>query len=641
MSTTAEEFEEFRREVVYWQSVAATDPSRARSSAISFALLGYAYILGAAILLPVLCVGTAILLAETHLGVIAVKLLLPLGLLWVSIVRALWVRIAPPAGKELTRAQFPALFNLIDEVAAKIGAPKPDHVLLTGTCNASLVQYAVLGPFGWYRNYLELGWPLMQVLSRDQFRAIVAHELGHLAGGHGRATTWIYRQRVSWGRLLHQIEEGRTGSRWGGAIFARFVHWYQPKFAARSFVLSREHEFEADRCSVLATGADSAASAMVRLHLFGNWVEDRYAPGLITANLAAGVHDAPGHYLRDLSAAFSKPLDSAYLTAWGARVWVLPTDYEDTHPSFKDRLRAMGLPSLTDLDRLAAPPGHPAGAAYLGESNDALGATFDAAWLEAARDGWKRGLDEARQQRRELEALIAQEQAGQQGEEARLERVRLARELDESSLEAEATRFVADYPENAIGHFFLGSALLRRNDAGGIEHLSRAAEINPELEQAAAGQIFKFHWSEGRIAEADAARGRYLRLRSTSEAAAREHRLITADTVYAPHELSTEQGDALKASLAKFPQLSELRLARRVSRVPTPKPRHVLVMRFHRSWFAFHGKGTAARERTLCNQILALPGWPEGTTGFVLTSAQKKLLKRIRKVPGSDLLARG
>ena len=45
--------------------------------------------------------------------------------------------------------------------------------------------------FGWYRNYLLIGLPLAKALTVEQFKAVLAHEFGHLAKGHGAMSNWI------------------------------------------------------------------------------------------------------------------------------------------------------------------------------------------------------------------------------------------------------------------------------------------------------------------------------------------------------------------------------------------------------------------------------------------------------------------
>src|SRR5213592_3003241 len=138
------------------------------------ALLGYAYIW----LILALILGLAALLVflARSLSGLAINALIKLGwpllLVAYAILRALWVRFPRPDGVEVTRAQAPPLFAMVDELRRKLACPRFHHVLLTAEWNAALVQRPRLGPFGWYENYLQLGLPLMAGLSPDEFRAV-------------------------------------------------------------------------------------------------------------------------------------------------------------------------------------------------------------------------------------------------------------------------------------------------------------------------------------------------------------------------------------------------------------------------------------------------------------------------------------
>ena len=88
-------------------------------------------------------------------------------------------RHAHPAedGLLLTLADAPALFREIERVRAQVGAPALDAVYLNSECNASIRQHRRL--WGGTRNVLWLGLPLLELLSADACRAILAHECAH------------------------------------------------------------------------------------------------------------------------------------------------------------------------------------------------------------------------------------------------------------------------------------------------------------------------------------------------------------------------------------------------------------------------------------------------------------------------------
>src|SRR5690606_25897917 len=143
-----------------------------------------------------------------------------------------------------------------------------------------IVQVPRLGLFGWQKNYLILGLPLMQLLSLDEFKAVLAHEFGHLSGAHGRFGAWIYRVRTGWARLNEWRQQQR---RWGSFVFVPCCGWCAPKFAAYSFVQARRQEYEADQLAAEALGADAIGRALVRLNLKARELSERYWPTVYAA----------------------------------------------------------------------------------------------------------------------------------------------------------------------------------------------------------------------------------------------------------------------------------------------------------------------------------------------------------------------
>lgn len=201
---------------------------------------------------------TGLFASITVLKAIAAKLIVVVGLFLWMILRALWVRIDPPEGTEVEARQAPELFTMIDALRRQLGAPRFHHVLVTEGFNAGVVQSPRLGILGWHRNYLLIGLPLMKSLSVEQFKAVLAHEFGHLAKGHGRVSNWFYRQRLRWSRLMAVLEANESQGRF---LFRPFLKRFAPYFNAFSFPLARANEYEADATSVRLTAAARRGSS--------------------------------------------------------------------------------------------------------------------------------------------------------------------------------------------------------------------------------------------------------------------------------------------------------------------------------------------------------------------------------------------
>ena len=231
---------------------------------VSMSGLGLLLIAGAGI--AMLATGGKAIILLLKLGKLLLLLAIPLWLLLKSSMQALFVRLPAPEGRELKRCEATALFEAMDRMRERMKGPRFHHVLITDDVNAAVVQRPALGLFGWPRNYLLLGLPLLEAMTPDEALAVVAHEYGHLAGSHGRFGAFIYRLRLTWG-TVQAVTSQWPG--WVGTGARKALGWYVPYFNAYTFVLARTNEYQADRASADLVGADVAAHALKRVNLAG------------------------------------------------------------------------------------------------------------------------------------------------------------------------------------------------------------------------------------------------------------------------------------------------------------------------------------------------------------------------------------
>ena len=272
------EIERFKRLVSRLERESAASAWRYRLKVAALALLGvgvigvvlsaagFGLLLLAALGVALLWKGGVLLLLLLKFAKLLIFLAVPLWLLVRSSLHALFVRLPPPAGLAVGRADAPALFEALDRMRRRLKGPPVHQVLLVDQLNAAIVQRPMFGLVGWPRNHLLLGLPLLDSLAPDEALAVVAHEYGHLAGSHGRFGAFIYRLRLSWATI------DAVASQWkglAGGLLRRLVGWYVPYFNAYTFVLARANEFEADRASVDLVGAAAAAAALKRVNLAG------------------------------------------------------------------------------------------------------------------------------------------------------------------------------------------------------------------------------------------------------------------------------------------------------------------------------------------------------------------------------------
>ncbi len=134
--------------------------------------------------------------------------------------------------------------------------PRSKGVLVVPACNASAYQ---AGSIWRPRNFLLIGYPLLLVLSPEQLKAVVAHELAHFANGDSRLAGLVYRIRVSWLRLAGVLNERGTVP-----IFVRWVFTrYLPRLEAGSAEVARAHEVLCRSSRRCASSPTTAAEALI------------------------------------------------------------------------------------------------------------------------------------------------------------------------------------------------------------------------------------------------------------------------------------------------------------------------------------------------------------------------------------------
>jgi Zn-dependent protease with chaperone function len=615
----------FRALVQRLEQGASLSPRAYRTRVTGLAVLGYAYILVALAFL----IAVTILLV-TNLRGVALKLAIPLVVVIGAVLKALWVKVPPPDGLPITRDRAPPLFALVREVAGRLRAPRVHAIMAIPELNAAIVQVPRVGVLGWYRNYLLVGLPLLQAVPPEEWRAILAHEMGHLSGSHGRFGAWIYRLRATWGRLLEQLEAQE--SLLGKLVFGRFVEWYAPYFNAYSFVLARAQEYEADAAAAELVGAETARRALVRIE-----VAARQADGFWSGLYQGVAHspEPPADPQRRLRAALRSPPGGGDAAAWVRAAWRRPTDYADTHPALADRLRALGWKEPTPD---GPPPPEPfegpsAAQVYLASVEAAIESEFERQWMGAVRDGWQRRHAEVSEQRRRLTELDA---AAELPPASEWERIQLCAELgDRERADALAERLLEREPEHLAVRFYVGELLLRRGDERGVAMIEDVMGRDAGAVLDGCGALFEFYWSRGDAAMAERYRERAGQREDALREAEAERASMTNRAQFEPHGFDAAAIAALREQLERYPEVREAYLARRVIQHLPEIPCYVLGIVARRAWWKYR---SVKQEIALRDRIAQEVTGPAALYVFVLADELKGARQKLRRIEGARVM---
>jgi len=185
--------------------------------------------------------------------------------------------------QELKADEAPELFAFVYRIADEARAPRPHKIFVSTSVNAAvfydLSVWSLLLPT---RKNLLIGLGLVNALTLDEFKAVLAHEFGHFAQRSMRVGTWVYvaRQVISdlvarrdrLDRLLSHASYFDMRFAWIAWIL-RLIVWSIRSVFDSGFrllvllerALSREMEFQADLVAVSLTGSDSLIHALHRL----------------------------------------------------------------------------------------------------------------------------------------------------------------------------------------------------------------------------------------------------------------------------------------------------------------------------------------------------------------------------------------
>ena len=462
---------EARRQLVErLEREAEAAPGRYRLKLALLAGLGYAVLVGALLAtlgLLVFIVGYMLVVRPPADPYIAIPIIV-LGMAGTVVLRALWIRFVPPQGHALQPGEAPELRAEVERIRRVVGAAPLHGVVINAELNAA-AAYVPDGLGFWrQRHYLILGLPLLHALDRRELAAVIAHEFGHFHGGHGLFTGWIYRLRSSWYRLLEGMASGGMA---GGQLLWFFFRWYAPYFDAYSQVLARRQEYAADAVSAQASGADAAASALVRMELVSDWLDGEYWPQLHESARAQAYPPIAVHEQLARHLSHDIPRDARV----PARLLAREPSPEDTHPTLSRRLAALDARPM----QLQGPAGVSA-ADMLGDLDARLQQRFSQEWRTAAEAEWKARHQAVEQERRRLAEL---ESHPTHTDAETVELACLSEDhhpgIDAAPLYQEALRRA---PSNANGHFRYGALLLKRgSESEALQHLQRALELDAAL----------------------------------------------------------------------------------------------------------------------------------------------------------------
>ncbi|MBL8546820.1 MAG: M48 family metalloprotease [Hyphomonadaceae bacterium] len=282
------------------------------------------------------------------LGFAAIGTLLGLGILWRTL-RMFRPAVGGVIGVPFSPIEQPRLALLVQQIAKATNARMPDNIVLgldpnffatTAPMHTPTSRHLLRG------QTLYLSLPLMRVLSLDEVKAVVGHELAHFSGAdtvYSRNFAPIYRGLEE---AAHAADEHKTYDKNPLLMPARlFLRFMIDCFARNAAKSSRARELRADQIGSTASSPADLGYALIKCGILSMiWnreIEDTLndiSRGKFRRNMSAAFEDKL-HF--DVDPDKLPPLVEFSLSAHTPH----PTD---SHPETKERLAQLGL-NLVDV----------------------------------------------------------------------------------------------------------------------------------------------------------------------------------------------------------------------------------------------------------------------------------------------------
>lgn len=307
---------------------------------VLFALSGYLFLL----LFPVLLVTMPVTLyfsiqpsmSSGQWFLVTVQLLLMLlgGAMSYAIYN---MRFSLPSGLELGKADFPRLFELLQELGDVYGEPRIDRVVLRDRFDIRIIKTPRNGFAFSTTRTLVIGLPVLLTMSPLDVHALLARRVGQLAGKQSRLNSWLYFLRHMWGEYL--VACSRQGQLLAKPVCGFFA-WFTPLFRSFSVGIARNSELQADRYALKAINDRDTARGITGQALIDAYLTHWYWPGILQNAKRTGKSETLPH--EGMAKIFEDGLSEEEIQAAWKRVEKGRANRNSSMPALMDRLENIG-----------------------------------------------------------------------------------------------------------------------------------------------------------------------------------------------------------------------------------------------------------------------------------------------------------
>lgn len=252
----------------------------------------------------------------------------------IIILKSLYIKLEAPNEVTLNREEHPQLFKVIDSAIEMTKAPKLDEICILDDENIGVT--CLLNGFGANgKNVLVIGIKALKVLSEEELKAAIIHELAHIYNEDTKVSSKISRRLTRWNEIVYRVDEGDNIIKM--ILLLPFAKFYIEKLERYLDAMSQTKELLADKEVAKYMSVEIYAKATMKLEIMEEFLANPYSKLEIRSS-----DEAPKKYFTTLFEDFESELTNRK-EQWMTQIKKRISSIYDTHPSFKERMEALGI----------------------------------------------------------------------------------------------------------------------------------------------------------------------------------------------------------------------------------------------------------------------------------------------------------
>lgn len=406
--------------------------------------------------------------------------LITLGLIGsvIIILKSLYIKLEAPNEVTLNREEHPQLFKVIDSAIEMTKAPKLDEIYILDDANVRVT--CLLNGFGANgKNVLGIGIQVLKLLNEEEFKAVIIHELAHIYNDDTKVSSKISRRLTRWNEIVYRVDEGDNIIKM--ILLLPFAKFYIEKLERYLDAMSQTKELLADKEVAKYMSVEIYAKATMKLEIMEEFLANPYSKLEIRSN-----DEAPKNYFTILFEDFESELPERK-EQWMNQIKKRISSIYDTHPSFKERMEALGIEDFNyDINFNDQSDDYK-------KEIDTLIEIKNKQWHKYWSDQWEEITKEYKEQ---LE--IIKNYKDTDDIEKIMEYGEALEDLGEYEKALDFYKDIASKDkECAIAMYKVGQIMLMNNDEEGIEFIEKSVELDGSFFISAMGIITEYFLDNG------------------------------------------------------------------------------------------------------------------------------------------------